>query len=111
MMAFFQGNAIDVRMSQNDVPSHLAVCGVKIGQCDGVFAEKHRPKALVLPDHNYTGTDAYNRPSVHFFMHSIVLFITELWTMRGIQHDRKDYVFRPASIAFCPQRQLVRAYP
>ena len=65
MTAFFRGNAIDV-------PSHLAVCGVKIGQCDGVFAEKHRPKALVLPDHNYTGTDAYNRPSVHFFMHSIV---------------------------------------
>ena len=55
-------------MSHNDVPSHLAVCGVKIGQCDGVFAEKHRPKALVLPDHNYTGTDAYNRPDVHFHM-------------------------------------------
>ena len=48
------------------------VCGVKIGQCDGVFAEKHRPKALVLPDLNYTEADAYNRPSVHFFMHSIV---------------------------------------
>lgn len=71
MTAFFRGNAIEVLMSHNDVPSHLAVCGVKIGQCDGVFAEKHRPKALVLPDHNYTGTDAYNRPSVHFFMHSI----------------------------------------
>ena len=72
MTAFFRGNAIDVLISHYDVPSHLAVCGVKIGQCDGVFAEKHRPKALVLPDHNYTGTDAYNRPSVHFFMHSIV---------------------------------------
>ena len=72
MTAFFRGNAIDVLMSHNDVPSYLAVCGVKIGQCDGVFAEKHRPKALVLPDHNYTGTDAYNRPSVLFFMHSIV---------------------------------------
>ena len=83
MTTFFRGNAIDVLMSHNDVPSHLAVCGVKIGQCDGVFAEKHRPKALVLPDHNYTGTYAYNRPSVHFFMHSIVQFITELWAMWG----------------------------
>lgn len=72
MTTFSQRNVINVRMSQNDVTSHLAVCGVKIGQCGGVFAEKHRPKALVLPDHNYTGTDAYNRPSVHFFMHSIV---------------------------------------
>lgn len=72
MTALFRENAIVVLMSHNDVPSHLAICGVKIGQCDGVFAEKHRPKALVLPDHNYTGTDAYNRPSVHFFMHSIV---------------------------------------
>ena len=28
-----------------------------------------------------------------------------------IQHERKGYVFSLASIAFCPQRQLVRAYP
>ena len=72
MTAFFRGNDIAARTFPKAPPSHLMVCGVKIGQCDGVFAEKHRPKALVLPDHNYTGTDAYNRPSVHFFMHSIV---------------------------------------
>lgn len=72
MAALFWEKAIATLTSQNDLPSHLMVCGGKIGQCDGVFAEKHRPKALVLPDHNYTGTDAYNRPSVHFFMHSIV---------------------------------------
>ena len=26
-------------------------------------------------------------------------------------YDKKDYVFSLASIAFCPQRQLARAYP
>ena len=72
MTALFRRNVINMLMSQNDMPSHLTVCGVKIGQYDGVFAEKHRPKALVLSDHTSTGTDAYNRPSIHFFMHSIV---------------------------------------
>ena len=72
MTAFFRGNAIAARTSPKAPPSHLIVCDGKIGKCDGVFAEKHRHKALVLSDHNYTGTDAYNRPGVHFFMHSIV---------------------------------------
>lgn len=39
------------------------------------------------------------------------LFITELWAMWGRFNMIEGYVFSLASIAFCPQRQLVRAYP
>lgn len=44
MTTFFGGNAIDVLMSQNDVPSHLMVCGGKIGKYGGAFHQKRRQK-------------------------------------------------------------------
>ena len=49
MAALFWKKTIATLISQNDLPSHLMVCGGKIENCDGVFAEKHRPKALALP--------------------------------------------------------------
>ena len=44
MTAFFQGNAIDVLMSHNDVPSHLMVCDGKIGKHGGTFGRNRRQK-------------------------------------------------------------------
>ena len=44
MTAFFRGNAINVRMSQNDVPTHLMVCDGKIGEYGGTSCRKRRQK-------------------------------------------------------------------
>lgn len=42
MTAFFRGNAINVLMSQNDVPSHLPVRGGKIRKHGGGYPLKCR---------------------------------------------------------------------
>ena len=44
MTAFFRGNAINVRMSQNDVPTHLMVCDGKIGEYGGTSCRNRRHK-------------------------------------------------------------------
>ena len=44
MTAFFRGNAIDVLMSHNDVPSHLMVCAGKIRKHGGTFGRNRRQK-------------------------------------------------------------------
>lgn len=44
MTAIFCRNAINVLMSQNDVPSHLMVCDGKIGEYGGTSCRKRRQK-------------------------------------------------------------------
>ena len=44
MTAIFCRNAINVLMSQNDVPSHLIVCDGKIGEYGGTSCRKRRQK-------------------------------------------------------------------
>ena len=44
MAALFWEKAIATLTSQNDLPSHLVVCGGKIGKYDGSFDRKRRQK-------------------------------------------------------------------
>ena len=44
MAALSWRNAIASLTSQNDLPSHLVVCGGKIGKYDGSFDRKRRQK-------------------------------------------------------------------
>ena len=44
MAALFWEKAIATLTSQNDLPSHLMVCGGKIGKYSGSFHQKRRQK-------------------------------------------------------------------